>query len=196
MIEVIVAIGVMLVLITIGVYGFRHVNTSARLRSTHVQLDNGQGMLAEYEANGATLAQLTTEIGSNQIPKPKNGALKLKSVLPGGNTYLEAVGNCQAAVLVLTRVDKNKSALSAIPPDSIIDTSKMTDTTNAVTPALADGWGNPIVFVPGDKGLAVNVNDGKDAKTIFSPDRRPFWASAGPDGDFSKGDDNVYSFEK
>lgn len=24
---------------------------------------------------------------------------------------------------------------------------------------------------------------------------RPFWASAGPDGDFSKGDDNVYSFE-
>jgi hypothetical protein len=25
---------------------------------------------------------------------------------------------------------------------------------------------------------------------------RPFWASAGPDGDFAKGDDNIYSFEK
>ena len=32
--------------------------------------------------------------------------------------------------------------------------------------------------------------------TITSPDGRPFFASAGPDGDFAKGDDNIYSFEQ
>ncbi len=31
---------------------------------------------------------------------------------------------------------------------------------------------------------------------LCSPDLRPFWVSAGPDGDLSKGDDNVYSFEQ
>ena len=30
---------------------------------------------------------------------------------------------------------------------------------------------------------------------IRSPDGRSFWASAGPDGNFAQGDDNVYSFE-
>ncbi|HEV2294386.1 MAG TPA: type II secretion system protein [Tepidisphaeraceae bacterium] len=30
---------------------------------------------------------------------------------------------------------------------------------------------------------------------IRSPDGRPFWASAGPDGDFRRADDNLYSFE-
>lgn len=31
---------------------------------------------------------------------------------------------------------------------------------------------------------------------ITAPNNRPFFASAGPDGDFSKGDDNLYSFEQ
>jgi hypothetical protein len=30
---------------------------------------------------------------------------------------------------------------------------------------------------------------------IRSSDGRPFWASAGPDGDFRTADDNMYSFE-
>jgi hypothetical protein len=32
-------------------------------------------------------------------------------------------------------------------------------------------------------------------RQIRSPDNRPFWASAGADGDFRTGDDNMYSFE-
>jgi len=32
-------------------------------------------------------------------------------------------------------------------------------------------------------------------RQIRSPDNRPFWASAGPDGNFMTGDDNLYSFE-
>ncbi|HEX3355963.1 MAG TPA: prepilin-type N-terminal cleavage/methylation domain-containing protein [Tepidisphaeraceae bacterium] len=87
-------------------------------------------------------------------------------------------------------------------------------------PLLLDGWNNPIIFVPAT-GLQVRLLNGQstfnpaDATQtwiIVSPEGRvtgngtanptvttpgrPFWASAGPDGDFSKGDDNVYSFEQ
>jgi prepilin-type N-terminal cleavage/methylation domain-containing protein len=91
-------------------------------------------------------------------------------------------------------------------------------------PILLDGWGNPIIFVPAS-GLHVKLLNGQGsylasdpaspAQTqefiIISPEGsvsgngganpvvthlgRPFFASAGPDGDFTKGDDNIYSFE-
>jgi type II secretory pathway pseudopilin PulG len=86
-------------------------------------------------------------------------------------------------------------------------------------PILLDGWNNPIIFVP-SSGLRVkllagergyNPADPNQDYIIVSPeghvtnqgtagvyvDRpgRPFFASAGPDGDFTKGDDNLYSFE-
>jgi prepilin-type N-terminal cleavage/methylation domain-containing protein len=90
-------------------------------------------------------------------------------------------------------------------------------------PIPLDPWGNPIIFVSG-AGLCGASNTASDPKAMFlggtdpnsadvkfvcnvtaatgnqvppvrSPDGRPFWASAGPDGDFRTGDDNVYSFE-
>jgi type II secretory pathway pseudopilin PulG len=89
---------------------------------------------------------------------------------------------------------------------------------------LRDGWGNPIIFVPAS-GIVLQMKGDQtdyDKATpplpqyryiIISPEGqvsrdpaskipfvtrpgRPFFASAGPDGDFSKGDDNIYSFEK
>jgi prepilin-type N-terminal cleavage/methylation domain-containing protein len=94
-----------------------------------------------------------------------------------------------------------------------------TDRTPVPTIPL-DPWGNPIVFVPaaglcgadaaGPSAMYVGGTDPADSNTrqvvalpsgakqtgpIRSPDGRPFWASAGPDGDFRTGDDNLYSFE-
>lgn len=88
------------------------------------------------------------------------------------------------------------------------------------TPILLDAWNNPIIFVPAS-GLRVRLLNGKSANDptdttqtwiIVSPEGkvqgngsgnpvvtqvgRPFFASAGPDGDFAKGDDNIYSFEQ
>ena len=89
----------------------------------------------------------------------------------------------------------------------------------SATPMLLDGWNNPIIFVPAT-GLHLQMLNGASAYNgtatqnwiIVSPEGRvsgngtanpivvtpgrPFWASAGPDGDFSKGDDNIYSFEQ
>jgi type II secretory pathway pseudopilin PulG len=90
-------------------------------------------------------------------------------------------------------------------------------------PVLIDGWGNPIIYVPAT-GLHVKLLNGQSSYLasdpaagtatqefiIISPEGsvsgngsanpfvtrpgRPFFASAGPDGDFTKGDDNLYSF--
>jgi len=75
-----------------------------------------------------------------------------------------------------------------------------------------DAWRNPIIFVPSGgmtniyvggpippasvvalgNGAAQSLNYGQRVK-IRSLDQRPFFASAGPDGNFQTGDDNVYS---
>ena len=95
-------------------------------------------------------------------------------------------------------------------------------TKTSPTPILLDGWNNPILFVP-SSGLRVRLLNGEKGNNetmpgqtvvIVSPEGsvtapvmpgtpgklvrpgRPFFVSAGPDGDFAKGDDNIYSFEE
>ena len=86
-------------------------------------------------------------------------------------------------------------------------------------PLVLDGWNNPIIFVGRDGLRAVTFEALKDGTTprpqritsagqfttsgdsaaeldSLPQSRRPFFASAGPDGDFTKGDDNLYSFEQ
>lgn len=87
---------------------------------------------------------------------------------------------------------------------------------------LVDAWGNPIVFVAdgfetvsatgapvpqaslgGLTGLKstitggnVNSNNASGPTRFTAADRRPFWFSAGPDGNYETHDDNVYSFNQ
>ena len=67
---------------------------------------------------------------------------------------------------------------------------------------VLDSWGVPIIFVP--PVGAVNLEDGGQKHVVGgtgptapkqSPDRKGYFMSAGDDRDFSKADDNVYSFE-
>jgi hypothetical protein len=91
--------------------------------------------------------------------------------------------------------------------------------TDKHTAVIADGFGNPLLFVPPPGLSGVNVGIGKDStgketytnknQTITAPGARPnpapppamigvrpFFASAGEDGNFTKGDDNLYSFQQ
>ncbi len=74
---------------------------------------------------------------------------------------------------------------------------------------LVDAWNNPIILVPaaGLRGIALKAGGTDQVITsagVFPystnyrtpANARPFFASAGPDGDFTTGDDNVYSFEE
>jgi hypothetical protein len=95
---------------------------------------------------------------------------------------------------------------------SMAASNNLTETTQSswiptpnITPLVLDAWGNPIIFVPGSGLIVYSKAGGHSDATkgyiyqvvlIQSPDHKPFFASAGPDGDFSNGDDNIYSFEE
>jgi prepilin-type N-terminal cleavage/methylation domain-containing protein len=96
--------------------------------------------------------------------------------------------------------------IAGLPSSAVISTAGPTSaglspTSNAVV--VLDGWGNPILFVPAGGLINVYTNTNTAswpgpstfASPIRSPDGRPFWVSAGPDGDLMRGDDNIYSFD-
>lgn len=55
-------------------------------------------------------------------------------------------------------------------------------------PVMVDAWHHPIIFVPA-AGLVARSG------IVANASAAPFWASAGSDGEFGSGDDNVYSFD-
>jgi hypothetical protein len=97
---------------------------------------------------------------------------------------------------------------TAVPPTGGINIVQDPATKQwTVNPAmLVDAWGNPIIYVPpaglGPITVGGNTNRVQTSVGIQNvgytpvvPGASGFWASAGPDGDFRTGDDNVYSFE-
>jgi len=188
MIEIMVAIGIILVLMAIGVVGFRYLDKAGSAKATHVALSNCEAMVAEYEAAGMSIATLPNATNTST---PYYG-----DVAPGGAGRSNVIASTQSTFKVLLRVEKNKSMFSGLPAKA------MADLNGTRQQVMADGWGNPIVFV-GRGGLSTNLGKtstgssySKTGAVITNPSGRPFWASAGPDGNFDSGDDNIYSFEK
>jgi prepilin-type N-terminal cleavage/methylation domain-containing protein len=112
----------------------------------------------------------------------------------------------QGIMTQLAALPNNAKTLAGLPSGSTATNAQFQPS----SPVILDGWNNPIIFVPvgGLQGVYVNIvvngvnpttgqrqaPSGTPSGTITSPDGRPFWASAGPDGDFVRGDDNIYSF--
>jgi type II secretory pathway pseudopilin PulG len=62
----------------------------------------------------------------------------------------------------------------------------------------AKTWYGPATEVPAGFSQAVDPrlpSAERNLIAVRSPDRRPFWFSAGPDGKYETHDDNIYSFE-
>jgi type II secretory pathway pseudopilin PulG len=117
-----------------------------------------------------------------------------------------------AVMYALEQIPANVTIINNLPANKkLVALFPLNDGTVQVT-FLLDSWGNVILFVP--SGGLVNVRFGGQTSTvtgqsavgttqtlggasirITSPDSRPFFVSAGPDGDVSLGDDNVYSFQ-
>lgn len=141
-----------------------------------------------------------------------------------GRYSADGIANTQLVLGMLQQIPAVKTAMAQIPSSQYMETIqaghggvKLTVTepsgygngnNKPAPPLVLDGWGNPILFVPSGGIYDLTVGDVKRKQQpttltppsndgpIKSPDARPFWASAGPDGDFSKGDDNIYSFEQ
>jgi prepilin-type N-terminal cleavage/methylation domain-containing protein len=225
LLEMIVAIGIVLILLSIAVIGFRSLDASASKKETNATLTSLQGMMAELEAT----AGITRLVGDGGVygrnekiirdPNPPQvhnpGDVVAGTATGDTGRYGIAVRRTQEVINRLMQVPKNKTAIGQLGGKRLL--GKPTNTyANAndkvvlnpngghlpTTPVLLDGWRNPILFVPSagmegvDLGLRSDGTHELNDQTIIAPGNRPFWASAGPDGDFTKGDDNVYSFGK
>ena len=114
---------------------------------------------------------------------------------------------------------------SLMTPDEVAqitfgDTDTNADLTPGAIPMPLDAYGNPLVLVPagGLVGVYFEAHGGEPhritSRGVVEPDNdagttwavalptddipantRPFWASAGQDGNLATGDDNLYSFE-
>lgn len=152
---------------------------------------------------------------------PVTGNVQALEPLPGPVTddepnrlKYQAVLNTAVVLKVAGGMPAARKILASLPSDN---TLKIMDPTSppaapvTIGPVMLDAWGNPIIFVPAS-GLIVRLEaDGNNeymirshkAETVANPrtpvavqpNARPFFASAGADGDFGKGDDNLYSFQ-
>ena len=128
----------------------------------------------------------------------------------------DAVANTELVMSVLRQAPNVKTSLGQLPTSQLMEkippgmTPKIQfdPVTRAIlNPVVLDGWGNPIIFVPsgGLSGVTFDAHGGEvhivtsggviEPGDPLQPAVRPFFASAGKDGDFTKGDDNMYSFE-
>jgi len=130
-----------------------------------------------------------------------------------GRYNSDAILNTQAVIGLMKGAPAVATTLNQLPTSQLMEKVPTGTTTNltrdannvAVPPVVLDGWGNPIIFVPSgglgnvtmkDQGTFIVTSGGMlRVGDALKPALRPFFASAGADGDFSKGDDNMYSFE-
>lgn len=124
------------------------------------------------------------------------------------------VRNAQIALSMVASVPAAKTMVAGLRPDQTMrlaaDDPSTSTLDESVAPILLDAWSNPIIFVPAGGLREVTLSDEPhfvvtSAKVYpgtelpndtLAPNARPFFASAGPDGNFAMGDDNLYSFEK
>lgn len=241
-IELLVAIGIIVVLIGMLLIGSKVINASANKRGTDVSLSNARAMMGELEAIAKGLTRQPDQIWVNGAATPTSPALdawktKVKSPLGVGSGQpdritSDAARNTGIMFQLITTAPLARDSATRLPPERVhlalsgfvggtanpntrvwaksagpmqfYETPVATTTPPPSAPwtetfsSLTDGWGNPIIFVPAGGIYDVLVaGQNRDINNpVKSPDGRPFFASAGPDGDFHTGDDNVYSFEQ
>lgn len=226
LIEMLVVIGVILILMLMSVIGYQVVERSAAANQTRTTLENLNAMLSELDAAAgstalpgysyqypnpspppATLTAGPSMIGAGQTPNGSNWTIGDVTPQGSGDRWNSTVVQQTASVAMaaLLRVANNSKAIAQLPSSKFLRNADGTPYSSGTV--LLDGWDNPIIYVP-PGGIVVNITTGNSTPTlvtITSRDRRPFFASAGPDGDFgavtspapatgpTAGDDNVYS---
>jgi prepilin-type N-terminal cleavage/methylation domain-containing protein len=196
LIEMLIVIGIILVLITIGVIGYRSMERTAAINGTKTSLGAAEGMLKTLVGSGTPNA---IEGDASLVPLPVfNYTGTSYKTFGAPSSASGGYGNAQqqAVMRILWSFPQNKSALASLQTVAAPAGSNPID-----PPFMADAWGNPILYVPAGGLTSVKVGDNANPVTITSTgltgnvNNRPFFVSAGPDGNFQTGDDNIYSFQ-
>ncbi|HEV8293391.1 MAG TPA: hypothetical protein VGP94_15750 [Tepidisphaeraceae bacterium] len=207
-IEILLVVGVLVILIGIVVWGLKGAGSSAAGNSTRTTLQNLTGM--SEELNRKTKLAGFENIYTAPLPTPppvfptgpETAPNLVTSDSKNTDRFGAAVRRTGIVMNRLASIPDNKKSLQNLPSDQLMSIPSGAPGVPEAAVVL-DGWKNPILFVPAaglenvrfKSGITPPQPAGAAAPVIRSPDNRPFWASAGPDGSFSNGDDNIYSFE-
>jgi hypothetical protein len=173
-----VVVGIIVILMGVITIGANRANRQAKEKVSRQHLGNCRAMLAEFER-----VSFLKDVPTAGIAAP--GKVSEGSADRTG----PAVRQTREMMARLRSLPTNRATLEQLPPSSVWGGA-----TTLEGPVILDGFNNPIIFVPADGLTGVRTRSG--TLTIKDPDQRPFFASAGADGDFQAGDDNLYSFEK
>jgi prepilin-type N-terminal cleavage/methylation domain-containing protein len=193
LVEILVVIGILMILVGMLFVGMRFIGGTTGAASTRAALASAQAMLAEFEAAASIdrVYQPYIDDGHN-INEP---LLAPGRVTEGSDDRDgEIVHHTHEVMTILMQVPTNRQAIEQLPPERLMQDEEDGDH----APVLLDAWNNPIIFVPrgGLYGMTVAGAERPATNPIRPLTGRPFFASAGPSGDFRNGDDNIYSFEE
>ncbi len=212
LLELLITIAIIALLAGLLIYGGRTLFSSQQERQTRVIMQSLDSMITEAEKK-VKLTEIFDLPTQALLLAPYNTALfnaPPGQVSEGGDDRENSIQVRYAGAILaaLARVPENKTALERFPADRRLNTHVRGSTPPPYESfVLIDGWGNPIIFVPPTGLRNITVGGVLDctvrsdmtirpgSATPASSKGRGFWASAGPDGSFIKGDDNVYSFE-
>jgi prepilin-type N-terminal cleavage/methylation domain-containing protein len=195
LIEVLVVIGVLALLIAITMIGLRSVQATTRGKETRARMAVVRSVIAERDR----VAELIDLSNGVQVAAPGDVRLETGASDRHGSQAADFSGKMMAQAVGVPAAAKIIGNLPAG------ETEKWTATPTGQRLHVLDGWGNPIIIVPGAflpkekviypvgyvpppalSGGGVNVLDssGSVVKTIKSTGGGWFTMSAGPDGVF------------
>jgi type II secretory pathway pseudopilin PulG len=178
LVQMLIVIGIVVTLLGLITIGAARANRQAKEKLSRQHLANCRAMLAEFER-----VSFLKDISTAAIAAPG------KVSEGGADRNGPAVRETRAMMARLRSLPSNRATLEQLPPSTVWGGA-----TALEGPLLLDGFNNPILFVPANGLTGVRTKAG--TVTVSDPDHRPFFASAGEDGDFQAGDDNLYSFER
>src|ERR1700722_3180282 len=201
---------------------FGNMTESAEGSTELFTITNPSGSSTVYNSRKAAIAYMTFAPGTflaGTYPIPPTGSGWFWKNGPVSPTTLFGA-NYYGIMTQLATLPSNAKSFAGLPGAAVAAATGLNSYYPSAPPpslvnpnppsVILDGWGNPILFCPGSEliliggvqqpcgglnevYLNVKNNTAIDA-TIIAPDGRPFWVSAGPDGDVARGDDNLYSF--
>ncbi len=211
MVEILTVVGILALLAGLIAVGF-NVLGSSQERRTRVAIEAAMGMQAEYEnstklTGGLLTCSVNASAFESDTTTPANVCIFEPAV-----AIMDKLLKVPANQSAMEKVDASnvKSMTVLIAAGAVVNT--YSGDQSLTKPLLLDGWQKPLVYV-GSGGLTHLKADPDGAKfwygptggmpsgytqkaaSVTAPNGRPFWVSAGKDGNFETHDDNIYSFE-
>lgn len=178
--EVLVVVAIILVLVGLVTVGLNRYLRQGKVQMTDQLLANCRGWLAELDRADQLRRLPTAAVVSPGLVR-QGAADRTGTVVTDTRTVMT-----QLAALPV-----NKQAMDQTPSEH-----RWLPANDWEGSIILDGWLNPIIFVPAGGLNGLTEGGTAMSQPLQSPDRRPFFASAGPDEDFTTHEDNQYSFTR